>query len=248
MFNGKALSAPPPQRWLRRQSFKICRPEHTARAKVLISSKYAFTLAEVLITLGIIGVVAAVTMPTLITKNEKKIVETKLEKFYSLMSQAVISWENNNNMLPEDVSLPTSVSDIKEWWENSLGKEIKSTSIENVKSKYVLVTLPDGSAVSIFPGGGVIHFTYCIKKTYCSETRSSSNNSVAINGKHNFLFTLQNGEFVTSRGKYDDYTRDQLLSDCKAGSSDDDDTRQGCTRLIETDGWTIKDDYPWAMH
>ena len=38
--------------------------------------KVAFTLAEVLITLGIIGVVAAMTMPMLIAKYQKLVVET----------------------------------------------------------------------------------------------------------------------------------------------------------------------------
>ena len=38
----------------------------------------AFTLAEVLITLGIIGVVAAMTIPTLITYTQKKETIAKL--------------------------------------------------------------------------------------------------------------------------------------------------------------------------
>ena len=39
--------------------------------------KIAFTLAEVLITLGIIGVVAALTLPTLIENHNKRVVETR---------------------------------------------------------------------------------------------------------------------------------------------------------------------------
>lgn len=35
-------------------------------------NKFAFTLAEVLVTLGIIGVVAAITMPTLVANNREK--------------------------------------------------------------------------------------------------------------------------------------------------------------------------------
>ena len=35
-------------------------------------NKKGFTLAEVLITLGIIGVVAAMTLPTLIAKHQEK--------------------------------------------------------------------------------------------------------------------------------------------------------------------------------
>lgn len=37
------------------------------------SRKIAFTLAEVLITLGIIGVVAALTIPTLMANHRKKV-------------------------------------------------------------------------------------------------------------------------------------------------------------------------------
>lgn len=48
----------------------------------------AFTLAEVLITLAIIGVVAAMTLPTLIQKNEEKVTSNKLKKVYSGLSQA----------------------------------------------------------------------------------------------------------------------------------------------------------------
>ena len=54
-----------------------------------------FTLAEVLITLGIIGVVAAMTLPALIQKNNNKVVETRLEKFYSGINQAIMLAEND---------------------------------------------------------------------------------------------------------------------------------------------------------
>ena len=48
-------------------------------------NKLAFTLAEVLITLGIIGIVAALTLPVLIQVNKNKEVETKLKKIYSVL-------------------------------------------------------------------------------------------------------------------------------------------------------------------
>ena len=51
--------------------------------------KRAFTLAEILITLGVIGVVAAVTLPTLIHNYKKSVVETKVKKTYALISNAV---------------------------------------------------------------------------------------------------------------------------------------------------------------
>ena len=54
----------------------------------LSKCKLAFTLAEVLITLGIIGVVAAMTIPTLITKYQEKQIVSSLTKVYSTLSQA----------------------------------------------------------------------------------------------------------------------------------------------------------------
>ncbi|MBE7710345.1 MAG: type II secretion system protein [Cyanobacteria bacterium SIG32] len=48
----------------------------------------AFTLAEVLITLAIIGVVAAMTIPTLIADYQEKQTVTKVKKLYSTLTNA----------------------------------------------------------------------------------------------------------------------------------------------------------------
>ena len=50
--------------------------------------KQAFTLAEVLITLGIIGVVSAITMPVIIQKHREQVIVTKAKKVYNQFSQA----------------------------------------------------------------------------------------------------------------------------------------------------------------
>lgn len=50
--------------------------------------KNAFTLAEVLITLGIIGIIAAITMPALVAEHRTKETVAKLKKFYSTIQQA----------------------------------------------------------------------------------------------------------------------------------------------------------------
>ncbi|MCI1274273.1 MAG: type II secretion system GspH family protein [Clostridiaceae bacterium] len=51
-------------------------------------NRKAFTLAEVLITLGIIGVVAALTLPSLIANYRDKQTVTQLKKAYSTIAQA----------------------------------------------------------------------------------------------------------------------------------------------------------------
>jgi prepilin-type N-terminal cleavage/methylation domain-containing protein len=55
---------------------------------LLNGSKQGFTLAEVLITLGIIGIVATLTMPSLVASYQEKVTVTQLKKFYSMMSQS----------------------------------------------------------------------------------------------------------------------------------------------------------------
>jgi len=62
-------------------SYKTCIPVQSARL--------GFTLAEVLITLGIIGVVAAITIPTLIASHRTKVLETQFKKSHSELTQAL---------------------------------------------------------------------------------------------------------------------------------------------------------------
>lgn len=64
-------------------------------------SKLAFTLAEVLITLGIIGVVAALTIPTLINNANDAQLKGMLKKTFSTFAQATtsIAGDNGGSML-----------------------------------------------------------------------------------------------------------------------------------------------------
>lgn len=55
-----------------------------------------FTLSEVLITLGIIGIIAAFTIPGVISKYNKKVTEENLKVAYSLLSQAIQMSEEQN--------------------------------------------------------------------------------------------------------------------------------------------------------
>ena len=55
--------------------------------KLLAGKKTGFTLAEVLITLGILGVVMAMTLPSIIGRYNEKARVTQLKKSYTLLSQ-----------------------------------------------------------------------------------------------------------------------------------------------------------------
>ena len=54
-----------------------------------VEGKCAFTLAEVLITLGIIGVVAALTLPSVVAKFQQKSFSTAFKKEYSTLNNAI---------------------------------------------------------------------------------------------------------------------------------------------------------------
>ena len=73
------LSCPPPQKLASNKGFGLFR-RHTNRA---------FTLAETLITLTIIGVIAAMTIPTLVSKYQKHSYVTGLKKAYSTISNVM---------------------------------------------------------------------------------------------------------------------------------------------------------------
>ncbi len=57
----------------------------------------AFTLAEVLVTLGIIGVVSAMTVPTLMQNYQRQSYVTQLHKVYNELAQACERYKADNN-------------------------------------------------------------------------------------------------------------------------------------------------------
>lgn len=63
--------------------------ECVAHVNLLANVKFGFTLAEVLITLGIIGIVAALTIPGLITKCKEMQYRVTYKKVYSSLNQAM---------------------------------------------------------------------------------------------------------------------------------------------------------------
>ena len=65
-------------------------------SNLVSSQKAAFTLAEVLITLGIIGVVAALTIPTISRNIQHAVLKNQFKKFYSTFWQAVAGIQTLN--------------------------------------------------------------------------------------------------------------------------------------------------------
>ena len=75
------------------------------------SRRTAFTLAEVLITLGIIGVVAALTIPSLITKYQKWATVNKLKATYTILCNAFEMAKNDYGLNINQWELPDGVDE-----------------------------------------------------------------------------------------------------------------------------------------
>ena len=73
--------------------------------KVLTHNLKAFTLAEVLIALVVIGIVAAITVPTLIQRYQDQALKSALKKNYSVLKSALDKYqvENGERLLSGDI-------------------------------------------------------------------------------------------------------------------------------------------------
>ncbi len=85
----------------------------------------AFTLAEVLITLGIIGVVAAMTIPTLIANYKQKTLDNQFKKTYSMISQVLLRVKGDFGYTPQCYNINAAgykMAECKEFKEKFLEK------------------------------------------------------------------------------------------------------------------------------
>lgn len=223
-----------------------------------MSKKKAFTLAEVLITLGIIGVVAALTMPSLMSNYRRKVAETQLKQTYSILLNAVTKGEQEvdapfigsypmsyhhdicptgyefyacNNAMYQDFlkdNLSDNVLELKEGQGVNLTNSIASTLFGK---KFIL---PNNTVVCLYGGA----FTVILKNS------SKKSTELAI-GKN----TFQIGRFHTTSSKppalmpmYSTVSRDKLKTDCL--STNKDTALAACSQLFIQDGLTFKKDYP----
>ena len=113
---------------------------------------FAFTLAEVLITLGIIGVVAALTIPTLISKHQKKVYVTQLKKAVNTVQNGyklMLADAGVDNLTDtEFYKLLASGSDM-----NKLNQEAKkyfniASDVKRIDSEYLYADAPGLAAHS----------------------------------------------------------------------------------------------------
>ena len=114
--------------------------------------KKAFTLAEVLITLGIIGVVAATAIPAIVAKYRKKVIETKLQVAYSVINSVIKLSETENDscdlwQYPTEnaSSSKKGTEETKEFIDKYIKPYLKYVSADILKTENSVVYNVDGS-------------------------------------------------------------------------------------------------------
>lgn len=239
-----------------------------------MKSKNAFTLAEVLITLAIIGIVAALTIPNLIQSYKKLVVETRLAKFYSAINQAITLSEvdNGSRMLwdtMEDRGTTNLVAEgisAEEWFNKYLKnymKVIKSEQSDTVEKKYNLY-FSDGSMLT-FSGSSWLYYPYANDYKEHEVQNGDDEDSNYIDRQRDdagikyftfqFAPTVSENKWHYKKGVepflYKDFDGSaEMLKNhanlgCKKASVGNE--RAYCTELIKRNGWKIPKDYPFKF-
>ena len=160
----------------------------------------AFTLAEVLITLAVIGVVAALTIPNLIIKYDKKQTITKLQKANSVLSQMMLQAYSDNGPASLFLNSHSEVTaeKTKEYFNTYWLPYFKAPKVsDNMELPYnedqpykQLNGTKAEMAIKTYYGGGRIYFTtqdnisYFITTMYWDYERDEDGNIISGKAKY----------------------------------------------------------------
>ena len=208
----------------------------------------AFTLAEVLITLGIIGVVAAMTMPSLMQNYKRQQATARIKKFVSVINQALISAENDLGPREDWVIGEMNNSDSAYNFLNTYIKPyIKSADIEKrtlFGRNMATLRFVDGSQMSVKIGA-------CYDIWYDINGEKGPNEKgkdifvfiLCKNGGCNFNSNQVRGFYCAPTGEQFP-THEQLIDICKNYRTDG---GNWCTILLEQNGYEFPKDYPLGL-
>ena len=239
---------------------KFKKQQDNARQSAL--NKTAFTLSEVLITLGIIGVVAAMTIPNLITEHQKRATVTKLQRAISVLNQAYrLSFEEIGE--PDNYDTITSREYFDTYWAPYIKVLTYCSSYDicgydsnapfhwlNGKSTngtWALVADYARTTFYTIDGFMYIVFTSYTWGTHLYDVLVDINGNSAPNrfGHDVFWLTrISDGGGIQPKG-YDE-SDEYIKKYCVSGTSGIN-LGSGCTcaERIRRAGWKIEKDYPW---
>ena len=222
--------------------------------------KIAFTLAEVLITLGIIGVVAAMTLPTLIQKHNNQVVATRLHKFYSVINQAVTMAEvdyGNKEYWYEDLAGASIDKDGKpvagtspqeKWFNKYLAPYMKISSTKLTNDGSLMIYLPDGSAFRLWNQASRDWFFYPGKPDKCMALARTIGVcgfvfSFVPNSDNSMWHYHYKKGVEPNKFRWDGNPESLYEGHPYSCASNG----YRCTAFIQANGWTIPKNYPYKV-
>lgn len=216
----------------------------------------AFTLSEVLITLTVIGVIAAIAVPTLIADWQKTRTVEQLKKTYSALSQTtnraiadngpVASWDVlglNAREFSQQYLIPyLNVFKNKE----SNYFEYKTLNKTNQKRYSYVFYLLDGTKIGV---DTPIQSKWGITVSILVDINGDANPNIMGRDVFYYIYWVyvnstpsKSGSFIAYGGDWSKYNIINTNAGyaCRKGE-----TGELCAALIMKDGWQISEDYPW---
>lgn len=219
--------------------------------------KNAFTLAEVIIVIAIIGVVAAITIPNVVKNYQKKVTASKLKQTYSILAQAL-------------EKAKVEYGDIDTWdfyGGTQVDTNIVTAAVDNSKNffdKYLVPYLKHSENTKVAT----------LNEMGYKNGILESNNEQYVNSSYKYaFFKLQNGAYLLMGSNFDGTTwileNPFIMIDINGNQSPNKRgkdifyfkvTKQGlvcqkyyplsncqssCACFIMENSWEIPDNYPW---
>jgi len=239
-----------------------------------MNKHFGFTLAEVLITLGIIGVVAAMTLPVWVSKYKKITTVTQLKRSYTVLTQAIERSKaeygdvKNWDVLAGGASLDNRPQLIESFVSTYIVpylakvKDVKYTTVADFGYKGIIN--PNGTEPNWMSMLSEWAFIVLNDGTILGVSIDTHNYGTIENPDHrltSFMFSVDlNGlkspncsgkdifllKLNISTGKLEFYNYSvSSYADIKRMCHSGGNESRQCGHLIMLDGWDIKDDYPW---
>ena len=218
----------------------------------------AFTLAEILITLGIIGVVSALTIPVFVNKYQKQITATRLEHAYSVLYQAIKMSEAENgseeNWEVGDASSDGSVTTTKNFVEKYINPYLKTIHYDTFASSSAAYEYgyydKNGQYVGtksnthysiVLANGTYLHFNadYNLSKNISVRIDINGKQKPNILGRDTFVANVYPKFGLKGTGT----SKEELIKKCS--KPDNLNHKEYCGAIIQLDGWRITKNYPW---
>ncbi len=224
-----------------------------------LKKKAAFTLAEVLITLGIIGIVVALTMPSLIDNHNQKVVEARLEKFYSSMNQAIrmaeLDYGPREYWFEDNNDLALQEAWIKKYIVPYMNIVKTDTVIIGGRNEFTMY-FADGSAVTLVASNGRDWFFFPGDPERCISSSPTRHYKDFI-GRCAFAFyynpvpkstgdSFMQWNFEPYMSSWDG-KESSLKNNTTFGCNENSGWSAYCTRWIQYNGWKIPKDYPFRV-